>query len=165
MSTPLLQALTGDKALMGLHLDAEEGGGPKVSMKKLFSKPNIKKDGTPGKVRCTSSARFLNACLCFPFLHDTAPCWRSHQDRRLQVGSVGEAGSRQHTDATPQARFGLPLTLSFQIAADGAAGDGGDSDRPGVPRTLDLLLGPGRQGHLAAVQCAPGPDPSPHHLG
>ena len=44
-----LEALTSNKALMKGFVHGEDGA--KTSMKKLFEKPNIKADGTPGKVR------------------------------------------------------------------------------------------------------------------
>ena len=43
-----LEALTSNKALMKGFVHGEDGA--KTSMKKLFEKPNIKADGTPGKV-------------------------------------------------------------------------------------------------------------------
>ena len=43
-----LEALTSNEELMRGHVHGEAG--PKVSMKKLFQKPNIKADGTEGKV-------------------------------------------------------------------------------------------------------------------
>lgn len=43
-----LEALSGNAELMKGHVDGEAG--PKVSMKKLFDKPNIKADNTEGKV-------------------------------------------------------------------------------------------------------------------
>jgi len=44
-----LEALTSNKSLMKGFVHGEDGA--KTSMKKLFEKPNIKADGTPGKVR------------------------------------------------------------------------------------------------------------------
>lgn len=43
-----LEALTSNDELMEGHVHG--AAGPKVSMKKLFQKPNIKSDGTEGKV-------------------------------------------------------------------------------------------------------------------
>ena len=48
------QALTDDKELFGKRDDADSG--PKVSMKKLFSRPKTKVDGTPSKVQGVSLA-------------------------------------------------------------------------------------------------------------
>ena len=44
-----LEALTSNRSLMKGFVHGEDGA--KTSMKKLFEKPNIKADGTPGKVR------------------------------------------------------------------------------------------------------------------
>ena len=43
-----LEALSGNQDLMEGHVHGDSG--PKLSMKKLFDKPNIKADNTEGKV-------------------------------------------------------------------------------------------------------------------
>ena len=67
-----LEALTSNGALMEGHVHGEAG--PKVSMKKLFDKPNIKKDQTEGKV-----------CSCTHAVVDYRPSCRSRNSKCCEV--------------------------------------------------------------------------------
>ena len=56
-----LEALTSNKSLMKGFVHGEDGA--KTSMKKLFEKPNIKADGTPGKVSGASLTLIRGAAI------------------------------------------------------------------------------------------------------
>ena len=128
----------GDEKLMG---EGSDRWG-KVSMKKIFGRPNIKKDGTPGKVRSAHVVR----TVCAP-------------QRSLSVRAPSSPPvPLMHAPPPPPSQS--PVPAPARRTAHGDASCGGAAAWRGHAVDVGELLGLRRQEHVGPV---PRPAPRAHH--